>query len=87
MVVAVVDQAGRVLGLIERHAFNLTMAAEYGRALYGNKPVTTLMDRTPLLVDIATPLRDFTRTTLSERPSELMRGFIATHDGRYAGVC
>ena len=86
MVVAVVDKAGRVLGLIERHTFNLTMAAEYGRALYGNKPVTALMDNAPLLVDIATPLRDFTRTTLSERPSELMRGFIATHDGRYAGV-
>jgi len=86
MVVAVADPAGQVLGLIERHAFNLTMAAEYGRALYGNKPVTTLMDRTPLLVDIATPLRDFTRTTLSERPSELMRGFIATHEGRYTGV-
>jgi diguanylate cyclase (GGDEF)-like protein/PAS domain S-box-containing protein len=86
MVVAVADETGRVLGLIERHAFNLTMAAEYGRALYGNKPVTTLMDPTPLLVDTATPLRDFTRTTLSERPSELMRGFIATHEGRYAGV-
>ena len=86
MVIAVVDKAGRVLGLIERHAFNLTMAAEYGRALYGNKPVTSLMDPAPLLVDTATPLRDFTRTTLSERPSELMRGFIATHEGRYAGV-
>ncbi|MDV6329615.1 putative bifunctional diguanylate cyclase/phosphodiesterase [Asticcacaulis sp. 201] len=86
MVAAVVDQAGRVLGLIERHAFNLTMAAEYGRALYGNKPVTTMMDSSPLMVDIATPLHDFTHKTLSERPSELMRGFIATSDGRYAGV-
>ena len=86
MVVAVVDTAGQVPGLIERHAFNLTMASEYGRALYGNKPVTSVMDKSPLLVDIATPLRDFTRTTLSERPSELMRGFIATSDGRYAGV-
>ncbi|MFT4075387.1 MAG: EAL domain-containing protein [Asticcacaulis sp.] len=86
MVVAVANEAGEVLGLIERHAFNLTMAAEYGRALYGRKPVTSLMDPAPLVVESATPLRDFTRTTLSERPSELMRGFIVTRDGRYAGV-
>jgi diguanylate cyclase (GGDEF)-like protein/PAS domain S-box-containing protein len=86
MVVAVADVGGKVLGLIERHAFNLTMASEYGRALYGRKPVTSLMDAAPLLVDAATPLRDFTRTTLTERPSELMCGFIVTHDGRYAGV-
>lgn len=29
---AVVDEAGRPLGLIERHAFFLRMAAEFGRA-------------------------------------------------------
>ncbi|MDI7774797.1 EAL domain-containing protein [Asticcacaulis sp. EMRT-3] len=86
MVVAITDVAGHVLGLIERHAFSLTMAAEYGRALYSSKPVTALMDANPLLVDVETPLRDFTRSTLSERPSELMRGFIATRNGRYAGV-
>jgi len=57
MVVAVVDTKGQVQGLIERHAFNLTMASEYGRALYGNKPVTSVMDSAPLLVDIATPRR------------------------------
>jgi len=86
MVIAVAAQDGHVLGLVERHTFNLTMAGEYGRALYGNKPVTTLMDADPLLVEVDTPLRDFTRANLSERPSELMRGFIATRDGLYAGV-
>jgi diguanylate cyclase (GGDEF)-like protein/PAS domain S-box-containing protein len=86
MVVAVADAEGHVLGLVERHTFNLTMAAEYGRALYGNKPVTTLMDEHPLMVELDMPLREFTRANLSERPSELMRGFIATQGGLYAGV-
>ena len=86
MVLAVVDGAGKVLGLVERHAFNLRMAAQYGRALFGNKPVTTMMDDAPLMVDISTPLRHFAVTTLQDRPSQLMRGFVALEGGRYAGV-
>ncbi|ESQ78764.1 bifunctional diguanylate cyclase/phosphodiesterase [Asticcacaulis sp. YBE204] len=86
MVVAVADAQGRVLGLMERHDFNLKMAAEYGRALFGAKPVTTMMDAAPLTVDVATPLRDFTQASLADHPSELMRGFIVTRDGRYEGV-
>ena len=86
MVLAVVDAGGTVLGLVERQAFNLRMAAQYGRALFGNKPVTTMMDDCPLMVDVTTPLRDFTVTTLQDRPSQLMRGFVATEAGCYAGV-
>ncbi len=86
MVLAVADRSGHVRGLVERHDFNLKMAAQYGRALFGNKPVTTMMDMAPLMVEVDTPLHDFTTATLRERPSELMRGFIATRDGRYEGV-
>ncbi|MDC7682099.1 EAL domain-containing protein [Asticcacaulis sp. BYS171W] len=86
MVVAVVNAQGGVLGLMERHDFNLKMAAEYGRALFGAKSVTTMMDASALTVDVATPLRDFTQASLADRPSELMRGFIVTRDGRYEGV-
>ena len=87
MVLAVAGADGRVLGLVERHTFNMKMAAVYGRALFGKKPVGRLMDRAPLMVEAATPLRDFTETMLTERPSELMRGFIVTENGRYLGVC
>jgi diguanylate cyclase (GGDEF)-like protein len=86
MALAVVNARGEALGLIERHAFSLTMAGEYGRALYGAKPVTTLMTGDAIQVDIDTPLSDFTEMTLSDRPSDLMRGFIVTENGRYVGV-
>ncbi|UDF04605.1 bifunctional diguanylate cyclase/phosphodiesterase [Asticcacaulis sp. AND118] len=86
LVMAVVDARGSVLGLIERHSFNLKMAAEYGRALFGAKSVTTMMDTNPLIVDADTSLRDFMQTALAERASELLRGFIVTRDGAYAGV-
>jgi len=87
MVLAVAGEDGEVLGLIERHTFNMQMAAVYGRALFGKKPVSRLMDPAPLMVEASTPLRDFTETMLTERPSELMRGFIVTEGGRYLGVC
>ena len=87
MVLAVAGDDGRVLGLVERHTFNMKMAAVYGRALFGKKPVSRLMDRAPLMVEAMTPLRDFTEAMLTERPSELMRGFIVTEGGRYCGVC
>jgi diguanylate cyclase (GGDEF)-like protein len=86
MALAVANADGEALGLVERHAFSLTMAGEYGRALYSAKPVTTLMIGDAIQVDIDTPLSEFTEMTLSDRPSDLMRGFIVTEHGRYAGV-
>ena len=86
VVIGVVDQDGQVCGLVERHTFNLKMAAQYGRALFGTKPVSTMMEMHPLRVDIDTLLHDFTALTLQESPSQLMRGFIATANGRYHGV-
>ncbi len=86
MVLAIADSDDRVLGLVERHTFNLKMAAQYGRAVFGRRPIALLMDAAPVMVDAATPLRDFTETMLAERPSDLMRGFIVIRDGRYFGV-
>jgi hypothetical protein len=62
------------------------MAAEYGRALYANRPISTLMDREPLVVDADTALAEFTTDSLSYRASDLLRGFIVTEGGRYLGV-
>ena len=47
LAIAVVDADGRPLGLIERNAFTLKMAAEFGRALYARRPVSGLMDANP----------------------------------------
>ena len=45
LALAVVDDDGRPLGIIERNAFTLRMAAEFGRALYARRPAESLMDR------------------------------------------
>lgn len=86
LIVPVVDADDRPIGLVERNAFFLRMAAEYGRALYANRPISTLMDSEPLVVDADTALAEFTTDSLSYRASDLLRGFIVTEGGRYLGV-
>ncbi|HEX4179873.1 MAG TPA: ATP-binding protein [Caulobacteraceae bacterium] len=86
LAIAVVDSEQIPVGLIERGQFMLKMGSAHGRPLYGGRSVTLLMDPNPLLVDRNTLISDFTGDALAERPSDLLRGFIAVADGRYAGV-
>jgi diguanylate cyclase (GGDEF)-like protein/PAS domain S-box-containing protein len=86
LIIPVVDEANRPVGLLDRNSFFLRMAAEYGRALYARRPISELMNHEPLLVDVDVPLADFTADSLSARPSELLSGFIVTQNGLYKGV-
>ncbi|HTK35556.1 MAG TPA: ATP-binding protein [Caulobacteraceae bacterium] len=86
LALAVVDSAGRPVGIVERNTFFVRMAAEYGRALYAQRPISLLMNAEPLVVEGDVGLMVFTREVLAERPSELMQGFIVVDEGRYAGI-
>ncbi len=86
LALAVVDEAGRPVGIVERNTFFLRMAAEYGRALYAQRPIAMLMNAEPLVVEAGVGLMAFTGEVLAERPSELLQGFIVVKDGRYAGI-
>lgn len=86
LAIAVVDTEGRPAGLIERNAFFVAMAAQYGRALYARRPVSLLMNAEPLVVEGDVSVAEFCGQVLADRPSELLRGFIVTQGGRYVGV-
>ena len=86
LAIAVVDPDGRPLGLIERNAFTLKMAAEFGRALYARRPVSSLMDAQPHLADAGASAETFFRSVDDAELNMLLRGFIVVEDGRYVGV-
>jgi signal transduction histidine kinase/ActR/RegA family two-component response regulator len=86
LVLPVVDEDSRPVGIVARNAFFLSMAAEYGRALYAHRPISALMNAMPLMAEGSTPVVEFTGEALDQRPSELMQGFIVVEDGRYLGV-
>ena len=86
MVIAVVDAEGRPVGLIERNALFLKMAAAFGRELYAGRPISGLMNHNPVVADEDEPADAFFRMADSADAGALLGGFIATRQGRYVGA-
>lgn len=86
LAIAVVDPEGRPVGLIERNAFTLKMAAEFGRALYARRPVSGLMDPNPPYAEAGASAETFFRTVDAAELNMLLRGFIVVENGLYVGV-
>ncbi|MFN3536102.1 MAG: ATP-binding protein [Brevundimonas sp.] len=86
LAIAVVDAELRPMGLVERNAFTLKMAAEFGRALYARRPISVLMDSAPLILEGDTETEDLFRTVDATGLSGLLAGFVVTDQGRYLGV-
>jgi signal transduction histidine kinase/ActR/RegA family two-component response regulator len=86
LAIAVVDDDGRPVGLVERNAFLVRMAAQYGYALWSARPISHWMKTDPLVADGDMTVEEFCGRVMEERPSELLQGFIVTCAGRYAGV-
>ena len=74
LAIAVVDESGAPVGIVERNAFTLKMAAGYGRALFAGRPVSAVMDAQPLLVEAETTLASFLAGAVQMSPSALLRG-------------
>jgi signal transduction histidine kinase/AmiR/NasT family two-component response regulator len=85
LVIAVVEN-DRPVGLIERNAFLLKIAAPFGHALYSGRPVLHVMDAEPAVVEAGVNIDTFCDILLKGGPAALMRGFIVTREGRYHGV-
>ena len=86
LALAVVDDQGRPLGVIERNAFTLRMAAEFGRALYARKPADSLMDRNAPVTEASTSAETFFHAYDAAELGALLSGFIVVSNGRYVGV-
>jgi signal transduction histidine kinase len=86
LVIAVVDADNRPVGLIERNAFTLRMAAEFGRALYARRPASSLMNESPRILDADTDAAVLFQSLDAGDLGGLLNGFIVTSGGRYVGV-
>ncbi|MGF1461936.1 MAG: ATP-binding protein [Maricaulaceae bacterium] len=76
----------RPVGLLNRDMFFRRLADQYGRALYARRPISLLMQKDPLVVEIDTPIDDLNALIITKRQSALMEGFIVAEKGVYRGV-
>ncbi|MES0874599.1 ATP-binding protein [Sinimarinibacterium thermocellulolyticum] len=77
---------GKVLGTVSRHALNGIFLRRFGRELYGAKPVATLMNRDPLVIEQSASLDAATAYVSAHLGSPITEDFVVLHDGRYAGM-
>ena len=86
LAIAVVDADGRPVGLVERNAFTLRMAAEFGRALYARRPASSFMDPAPRILNADADAETLFESVDAANLGALLNGFVVTSGGRYAGV-
>ncbi len=86
LLIAVIDSDARPIGLIERNAFTLKMAAEFGRALYARRPAATFMNTNPRVVEAEADAESLFQSLDASSLGNLLNGFVVTAGGRYAGV-
>jgi diguanylate cyclase (GGDEF)-like protein len=81
----VVDGATPV-GMINRNILLEQYSQLYFRDLYGRHPIATIMEKSPLVVDVGTSLDDLSRILAEDGEKFLYDGFIITREGQYAGM-
>jgi diguanylate cyclase len=76
----------RPVGLVNRHTLITHFAKRYFRDLFGRKPISNIMESSPLVVENTITLDDLSRILVDEEEKYLFQGFIVTREGRYLGM-
>ena len=84
--VAVVDEHGTPIGLINRFRFRETLWQQFGDEIHKNRPVAMIMDRSPLILDEHAPLEQLSEILSDDSTKYIFDGFIVTRRGKYLGI-
>ncbi|MDR3559980.1 MAG: GGDEF domain-containing protein [Negativicutes bacterium] len=81
----VVDH-GRPVGLLMKNKLLANLATQYGVAVYMNRAISLLMERSPLIVDYDTPLEQVSKSALARSDDSIYDYIIIVKDGEYWGM-
>jgi diguanylate cyclase (GGDEF)-like protein len=83
---AVVDDHGTPIGLINRFRFRETLWQQSGEEILKNRPVGMVMDRAPLILDEHAPIDQLSEILSDDSTKYIFDGFIVTRRGKYLGI-
>ncbi|HTC20732.1 MAG TPA: GGDEF domain-containing protein [bacterium] len=83
--IAVVDDELPV-GLVNRFALVDRFSRRFFRELYERKPISLVMEKSPLIVESTVGLDDLSSIIADEEEKYLYEGFIITLKGKYLGI-
>ncbi|MDP1870014.1 MAG: GGDEF domain-containing protein [Gallionella sp.] len=82
----VVNDKSRPVGIIVRQNLTEFFSKPYVKELKGKKPISTLMDENPIIVDKNTSIDDIARIILDAGIEHMVSGFIVTREKKYFGM-
>ncbi len=84
--IAVVDGDERPVGLISRHLLLEQLSRPYWIDLFARKPIETLLETRPLVVEGAARLEQASRLVTNQAKLQIYDHFIVTEKGRFYGI-
>lgn len=82
----IVNDKDRPVGIIVRQDLTEFFSKQYVKELKGKKPISTMMDDNPIIVDRNTGIEDVSRIILDAGMEHMVSGFIITKEKRYLGM-
>jgi len=79
-------QEGLPLGVLTRHQLTQIYLRQFGREIYGKRPVATMMRETPIIVDVRDRLEDAAQRVSEQLSSPITEDFIIVDGGQYLGM-
>ena len=83
---AIVDDALRVVGILNTTKFLAKYSRQYSRELYGRKSILKMAGTDPLVFDEAVDIKDLAAAVPATKSDDLLDGFAITRNGKYFGV-
>lgn len=83
---AVLNEALEPVGTVHCHSLSQIMLKPFAVELHGRKPISHLMDRDCLVVDVQQSLERVSRLLTSRARQRMEEDFIILRDGKYAGL-
>jgi two-component system, NtrC family, sensor kinase len=76
----------RPVGVISRARMQQVLFRQYGRELFGKKPVTEIMNASPVVIESDMALNEASKTVTERLKFPVTEDFIITEGGRYVGM-